>query len=120
MFELSPEMANREDSRYWYIDSKILGPTKPGDIVIIDSVVGEKFGHYNRVRELGLAATFLGMFKGDVHDAGTLIDFLVEDNDSELSSVEINKFSRHPYFKAYFEGIGEITFAGIECCWFPN
>lgn len=121
MFELNPEVADREDSRFWYVDRNTLLPTKPGDTVIVETVIGEHFGEYDRTSSnLKLAATFLGMFKEDEGDSIELAkQFIGEEEIANMSPEEIESLVRHPYFKAYFQGIGEIVFAGVECYWRP-
>ncbi len=121
VFDLNPELADRDDSRFWFIDRKTLVPTKPGDIIVVDTVIGDKFGRYDSKKGIGIAATFLGMFKEDEEDSVELRKMFVDTvSEPGLSPEQVEEISRHPYFRAHFDGIGEITFAGIECYWIPN
>ncbi|MCA9332682.1 hypothetical protein KDA00_02310 [Candidatus Saccharibacteria bacterium] len=117
MFDLTPEIAPREDSRYWFVD-RDMTVTKPGDTVLIDVVHGDKFGDANGVRSLGKAATFLGQFMEDEEGSIDLAEMMMSPEQvAEMGPDQIDDLSRMPYFKAHFEGVGEIIFCGMECWW---
>ncbi len=115
--EFTPNLAEREDSRFWYVDSK-MNVTKPGDTVIISEVCGDSFGEYSRIKHLGIAATFLLNFNEDEQSSIELAKVFCDPGEIDaLSPEEVDSFSRMPYFSANFEGIGTITFSGMECFW---
>ncbi len=117
MYDLEPELADREDHSFWYVGSN-MQVVKPGDIVTVECVIGEKFGRDDRVENLGKAATFLGYFLENEEQSESLIRRLLHRKSYEsLSPEKKQDLARSPYFKAHFEGVGEVTFCGVECYW---
>lgn len=121
MSEQEPEvgLANRENKKYWFIDSD-LRIVKPGDIVMVSTVLGEKFGKYDG-RDMLKAATFLGEYTGDEEASMALASLFLDPEEMDhLAPEQVDSLNRMPYFRAHFEGVGEVTFAGIECFWAIN
>ncbi len=113
------ELANRENRKYWFVDRE-LRIVKTGDIVMVTTVLGEQFGEYDG-KDILKAATFLGEFTGDEEASLALArQFVDPDEMDHLTPDQINSLNRMPYFKGHFDGIGEITFAGLECFWGIN
>lgn len=118
MANVGREPAPREDSRFWYID-RDLTVTKPGDIVEVTCVLGDRFGSFDEMDDIGKAAVFLGQFPDDKDDATIEIAqfFMGEEAVAALTPEEIDDISKMPYFRADFDGLAELVFAGIECFW---
>jgi hypothetical protein len=111
MLEIT-EPVDREDPIFWFTHRKTRQVTKPGDLVLIDTVVGDKFGEFSGRTRLDLAAIFLGVFEDEVtRDAFERYALPGQYYPEEPI------MKRMPYFTADFHVIGRIVFTGMECVW---